>query len=44
VHKQTEEVLDTNGSEGGQEAKWIFVIRSSKKLFAGKVCGNANWV
>lgn len=41
MHKQTGELLDTtNGSEG---AKWIFVMSTSKKLYAGKVSVNMNW-
>ncbi|KAK9122746.1 hypothetical protein Sjap_012348 [Stephania japonica] len=34
MHKQTEELLDT--SKSSQEAKWIFVISTAKKLYAGE--------
>ena len=41
MHKQTGELLDTtDGSEGDNGAKWIFVMSTSKKLYAGKVSGN----
>ena len=40
MHKQTGELLDTaNGSEWDKGAKWIFVMSTSKKLYAGKVSG-----
>ncbi|KAG4123675.1 hypothetical protein ERO13_D11G340600v2 [Gossypium hirsutum] len=34
IHKQTRNVLDT--IEGLKEGKWIFVMSTSKKLYAGK--------
>lgn len=35
IHKQTRNILDT--IEGLKEGKWIFVMSTSKKLYAGKV-------
>ena len=35
IHKQTRNVLDT--IKGLKEGKWIFVMSTSKKLYAGKV-------
>lgn len=35
VHSQTRELLDTK--EGSPGAKWIFVMSTSKKLYAGEV-------
>lgn len=35
IHKQTRNVLDT--SKGLKEGKWIFVMSTSKKLYAGAV-------
>ncbi|XP_058087044.1 IQ domain-containing protein IQM3-like isoform X2 [Magnolia sinica] len=34
VHKQTGELVDT--TEGSRDGKWIFVMSTSKKLYAGK--------
>nr|KJB15074.1 hypothetical protein B456_002G158900 [Gossypium raimondii] len=34
IHKQTRNVLDT--FQGSKEVKWIFVMSTSKKLYAGK--------
>lgn len=34
VHQQTGKFLDTNGVPG---AKWIFVMSTSKRLYAGEV-------
>lgn len=36
IHKQTRNVLDT--IKGLKEGKWIFVMSTSKKLYAGEVC------
>lgn len=37
IHKQTGNLLDTsNGSKG---TKWIFVMSTSKRLYAGEVRG-----
>lgn len=35
VHKQTGELLDTD--KGSVGAKWIFVMSTSRRLYAGKV-------
>lgn len=35
VHKQTGELLDTN--KGPEGTKWIFVMSTAKRLFAGQV-------
>jgi hypothetical protein len=34
IHKQSGEALDTSGPKG---TKWIFVMSTAKKLYAGKV-------
>ena len=38
VHKQTGNLLDTNS--GLPRAKWIFVMSTSEKLYAGEVSGS----
>ena len=40
VHKQTGSLLDT--SQKLQGSKWIFVMSTSKKLYAGEVTTNTN--
>lgn len=35
IHKQTGDLLDTQGEATG--SKWIFVMSTSEKLYAGKV-------
>lgn len=35
MHKQTGDLLDTNAQVTG--SKWIFVMSTSKKLYAGEV-------
>jgi hypothetical protein len=40
VHKQTGNLLDTN--QGLQGSKWIFVMSTSKNLYAGEVKADSN--
>jgi hypothetical protein len=40
VHKQTGNLLDTN--QGLQGSKWIFVMSTSKNLYAGEVKAYSN--
>ena len=42
VHKQTGNLLDTNQELHG--SKWIFVMSTSKKLYAGEVKTDANTI
>ncbi|KAJ8615217.1 hypothetical protein MRB53_034589 [Persea americana] len=36
IHKQTGELIDT--TQGSEKGKWIFVMSTTKKLYAGQVC------
>ena len=35
IHKQTGELIDT--TQGSEKGKWIFVMSTTKKLYAGQV-------